>query len=132
MILIYAILFILIQPVVEAVQNNYRPEWSPVVRKLNIPVRIIIGVTWFLTCTSPTIYYVPTGKLIAGYVFVLFMIYDTIWNITSKILGKKISLWYYGDTKWYDQVMTELGSFGWFLKLFVFGPMGVIFLLGWS
>ena len=129
MILIYAILFILIQPIAEAVQNNFKPEWNPVVRKLNIPVRIIIAVTWFFTCTSPTIYYVPTGKLIAGYVFVLFMLYDSTWNLTSIILGKKISIWYYGDTKWYDRTMAKLAEFGWMLKV-ICGTMGICFLLG--
>lgn len=129
MILIYAILFILIQPIAEAIQNNFKPEWNPIVRKLNIPVRIIIAVIWFFTCTSPTIYFVPTGKLIAGYVFVLFMIYDSIWNLTSIILGKKISIWYYGDTKKYDQIMTELAEWGWMIKV-IFGIMGIVFLLG--
>ena len=131
MILIYAILFILIQPIAEAVQNNFKPEWNPAVRKLNIPVRIIIAVVWFFTCTSPLIYYVPTGKLIAGYIFVLFMLYDTIWNLTSKIMGKKISLWYYGDTKWYDRVMYELGEYGWMLKA-IAGIIGICFLLGYN
>ena len=131
MILIYAILFILIQPIAEAVQNNFKPEWNPAVRKLNIPVRIIIAVVWFFTCTSPTIYYVPTGKLIAGYVFVLFMLYDSTWNLTSIILGKKISIWYYGDTKWYDRTMVKLGSWGWMVKI-ICGIVGVVFLLGWE
>jgi hypothetical protein len=130
MILLYAILFILIQPVAEAIQNNYKPGWNKVVRKISIPARIVIGVVWFFACTSPTIYYVPTEKLIIGYIILAFAIYDTAWNLTSIILGKKISLWYYGDTKKYDQIMIKLASFGWFVKG-VCLIVGMVFLLGW-
>lgn len=131
MILLTAILFILIQPIAEAIQNNYRSEWNIIVRKFGWVTRIIIAVIWFLTCTSPAIYYVPTLKLIVGYIFVAFMLYDTVWNITSIILGKDISIWYYGTTKWYDRTMKSLGSFGWILKL-IAGIVGIVFLMGWS
>jgi hypothetical protein len=129
MILIFAILFILIQPVAEAIQNNFKPEWNSTIRKIGIPARIIIGAIWFFTCTSPTIYYVATWRLIVGYIIVAFAIYDTVWNLTSIILGKKIPLWYYGDTKKYDQIMIKLASFGWFVKG-VCLVIGIVFLLG--
>ncbi|HOW41629.1 MAG TPA: hypothetical protein PL123_13875 [Bacteroidales bacterium] len=131
MILIYTILFILIQPVFEAVQNAFKPGWSSIVRIINPAIRIIIGAIWFFTCTSPTIYYVPTWQLIVGYILVCFALYDSIWNLTSIICGKKISIWYYGDTKTYDLVMAELDTFGWMMKavsILVGGSM----LLGWS
>lgn len=131
MILLFAILFILVQPVLEAVQNAFKPQWNPVIRKLSLIVRIAIAVTWFFTCTSPKIYYVPTWQLILGYAFVTFMIYDTLWNLTSIICGKDISIWYYGTTKWYDRQMAKLGSWGWFMK-FVLGIVGIAFLMGWS
>jgi len=131
MILFYAFLFILIQPVFEAVQNAFKPGWNKVVRFINPGVRLGIGAIWFFTCTSPTIYYVPIWQLIVGYILVCFALYDTIWNITSIICGKKISIWYYGDTKWYDRKMTELAEFGWMLKGISL-IVGVCMLMGWS
>jgi hypothetical protein len=131
MILLLAIFFILIQPILEAVQNAFKPEWNPIIRKIGWIIRIAIGVIWFFTCTSPEIYYVETWKLIVGYIFVAFMIYDTVWNLTSIICGKDISIWYYGTTKWYDRKMTKLGSWGWFVKA-IAGTVGIVFLMGWS
>jgi len=57
------------------------------------------------------------------------MIYDIIWNLTSIICGKKISIWYYGDTKWYDRVMTQLAEWGWMMKA-ILGIVGIIHLWG--
>jgi len=130
MILIYAILAILIQPILEAVQNAYKPEWNPVVRKLNPVTRLAIASVWFFAVAIPfDDYYVPIWKLITGYVFVAFMIYDTVWNLTSIICGKKISIWYYGDSKWYDRVMTQLAEWGWMMKA-ILGIVGIIHLWG--
>lgn len=131
MILFYAILFILIQPVFEAIQNAFKPEWNSEVGKINPAIRIILIEVWFFFFTSPTIYYVPMWQLIVGYILVCFALYDSIWNLTSIICGKKISIWYYGTTKWYDRVMYQLGGFGWMLKA-IAGIVGGVFLLGYE
>ena len=50
-------------------------------------------------------------KVLIGYLLLRFALFDIIWNISA---GQ--DLFFYGTTKLYDRVMTELGSWGWFLK----------------
>ncbi len=69
-------------------------------------------------------YYVPLWKQIVGFIFVRFMIFDVAYNLAN---GQRWN--YYGTTKLYDSIMTELGSFGWFVKI-VSGIMGICFLMG--
>ena len=67
---------------------------------------------------------IPIWKLIAGFVFVRFLIFDFIYNVT-----RGLSLWYIGNTKIYDKVMIKLGTWGLFVK-FCCGIVGIVFLIG--
>jgi hypothetical protein len=128
MILLLAIFFIILQQSIEAVANRYYPNFNLVLRKYHL----VIILFYFLLWASLTYFFLYNGtpywKLFLGYWFVACAISDTAWNLTSIIIGIKISIWYYGTTKWWDRTMTKLGSFGWFSKG-VFGIVGIIFLL---
>lgn len=79
---------------------------------------------WFVWALHFDGYFVPVWKMITGFVFVRFAIFDVVWNISR---GMKWN--FYGTTKLYDRILYELGSFGWMLKV-ICGIIGIVFLLG--
>lgn len=89
-------------------------------------IAIFLFGVWFVIAYHFDNYYVETWKLITGFVFVRFMIFDVAWNIARGVKWN-----YYGTTKLYDRTMNRLGGFGWFVKL-VAGIVGVCFLMGWA
>ena len=80
--------------------------------------------SWFIWAIHFDGYYVPTWKIITGFVFVRFALFDVIWNISRGVKWN-----YYGTTKLYDRIMFELAEWGWMLKA-IAGIMGICFLLG--
>ena len=86
---------------------------------------LMFGV-WLVIALQFNEYFVPVVKLILGFIFVRFAIFDIAWN-----LSRGVEWDFYGTTKWYDRVMYELGSFGWFLKA-IAGAVGIVFLMGWE
>lgn len=71
-------------------------------------------------------YFVPVVKMILGFVFVRFAIFDIAWNLSRGVEWN-----YYGTTKLYDRIMYELAEWGWFLKA-IAGAVGIVFLMGWE
>jgi hypothetical protein len=134
MILFWAILFIEFEAITEGIVKKTLPNVSEFLFKewVQNVTALILFLIWFFVIALPfDKYYVPIVKIILGFVFVRFMIFDLTWNIVRICFGDKISIWSYGTTKKYDLFMTKLGSFGWFIK-FVLGCVGIAFLLGIS
>jgi hypothetical protein len=130
MILFLAILLNSIEAVLEAIFNYYDNKLHRVIEKFHVLVVLLFFALWVLTVFWQP-YELGYIRLFLGFWFVRFLVYDFVWNLTTKILGVKISLWYNGSTKFYDRIMKELGGFGWFLKV-IFGIMGICFLMGWD
>jgi hypothetical protein len=133
MILILAILINSIEAVLEAIFNYYDNKLHRVIEKFHILVVLMFFAIWAFS-----VFWIPYEldyiRLFLGFWFVRFLVYDFVWNLTTIILGIKIPLFYNGDgkdNKWYEDIMIELGNFGWFLKV-IFGIMGVCFLMGWD
>jgi hypothetical protein len=128
MLLLYAILFIEFEAIGEALVKRHFPAISGFVFRgwVQWVIAILLFALWFCIALKFDNYFVPTWKIIMGFVFVRFMIFDVSYNIASGLPIK-----YYGTTKLYDRIMTKLGSWGWFVK-FVCGVMGACFLLGYS
>ena len=127
--LILALLLIILPQSFDAVANKYYPDLNKVLRKFNIPIVLLAFLIW-----AALVYFlipndIPYWKLFFGYWFIAFLVSDLAWNLTTILLGTKISIWYYGTTKRYDRVMTKLGSWGWFVKG-ILGIVGIVFLLG--
>lgn len=123
MVLLLAIIVICFEAVAEGLIKRYSPAVSAVLFKWWVQWLIAAGlfVLWFLWALQSDI---PIWKLITGFVFVRFLIFDYVWN-----LSRGVKLNYYGTTKLYDRIMTSLGSWGHFMK-FVLGVVGIVFLLG--
>jgi|WetSurSiteA1Bulk_404760.scaffolds.fasta_scaffold12661_2 hypothetical protein len=127
MILLYAILIILLEAIAEGLLKKH--HLAEFIFKWWMQDIIAIGLfcIWFFTIALPfNGYYVPILKLVIGFVFVRFMIFDLVYNLSA---GNKWN--YYGKRKWYDRQMNKLGSWGWFMKG-VLGIVGVCFLMGWE
>jgi hypothetical protein len=125
--LITALLFILFEAIGEALIKMYRPKLSVIVFKWWLQWIIVIALflIWLFAIALPfDKYYVSTVKLILGFIFVRFLIFDVVWNLTFGVKWN-----YYGTTKLYDRIMSELGGFGWFMKG-VIGLIGILFLIG--
>jgi hypothetical protein len=125
--LITVLIFITFEAITEALIKMYRPKLSAIVFKwwLQWIIAIALFAIWLFAIALPfDKYYVPTIKLILGFIFVRFLIFDLAWNLTFGVKWN-----FYGTTKLYDRIMAELGGFGWFMKL-VIGLIGICFLIG--
>lgn len=125
MLLFYAILFILFEAITEGLIKRYSPVISAVIFKWWMQDLTAFGlfVLWLLYALQFNNYYVPLWKLVTGFVFVRFLIFDVVWNLTRGVKWN-----YYGTTKLYDRIMVKLGSWGWFMKV-VCGIVGIVFLI---
>lgn len=123
MILFYAILFILFEAISEALIKRWRPDSFIFDNVTQWIIAVSLFIIWFIIMYH--LYFIPVAKLIMGFVFVRFMIFDVVYNLTR---GNPIL--YYGTEKWYDRTMAKLGSWGWFMK-FVCGIIGIEFLTQW-
>lgn len=63
--------------------------------------------------------------VVLGYFLLRFALFDLVWNIAA---GQSWD--YYGGTKLYDQIMIELGTWGWMLKG-IAGLWGIAWLMDW-
>ena len=126
MILIYAIAIILIEAVTEGLLKRLNSPINEIIFDAWIQwvIALMFFGSWFIWAIHFDGYYVPTWKIITGFVFVRFTLFDVIWNISRGVKWN-----YYGTTKLYDRIMFELAEYGWMLKA-IAGIMGICFLLG--
>jgi len=127
MILLLALVFICFEAVGETLIKKHYPDsfifkwWSQWI------IAIGLFAIWLFVIALPFDgYYVPVIKLILGFIFVRFLVFDFAYNLT---FGLKWN--YYGTTKLYDRIMTSLGSWGLMMKV-ICGIMGIVFLMGWE
>jgi hypothetical protein len=128
MILIIAIAIILIEAIGEGLLKRFDMGINEIIFDAWIQwvIALMFFGSWFIWAIHFDGYYVPTWKIITGFVFVRFAVFDVIWNISRGVKWN-----YYGTTKLYDRIMFELAEFGWMLKL-ICGIMGIVFLLGYN
>jgi hypothetical protein len=134
MLLITAIIVILFEAIIEGLVKRYSPTISDIIFKWWIQWLIAIGlfVIWLLfalwfNCKgfpNSSNICIPIWKIIIGFIFVRFLIFDTAWNIARGVKWN-----YYGTTKLYDRIMKELDSWGFFMKI-ICGIIGICFLMG--
>ncbi len=124
--MLYAILFILFEAIGEGLLKRYNKADLIFEAWLQWVIALILFGAWFAVAINFEAYYVPLWKLIAGFIGVRFMIFDVAYNLANK------QKWnYYGTTKFYDRIMTELGGWGWMVKI-IGGIVGICFLTGLS
>jgi hypothetical protein len=123
MILLTAVIIILFEAIGEGLLKRFRPDSFIFKWWLQWFIAIGLFALWFFLCDG---YVIEVWKLIMGFVFVRFMIFDIVWNLSRGVKWN-----YYGTTKIYDRIMDKLGSWGWFMKG-VLGIVGICFLMGWS
>jgi hypothetical protein len=120
-----ALLFILVEAITEALIKKRYPQSFIFKGWVQWVIAIGLFLIWLFAIALPfDKYYVSTVKLILGFIFVRFLIFDVVWNLTFGVKWN-----YYGTTKLYDRIMSELGGFGWFMKG-VIGLIGICFLIG--
>jgi len=126
MILTIAILVILTESIGEGILKRFKPTSFIFDNYVQWVIAVFLFALWFIVAYNLDGYYVPTWKIIIGFVFVRFAVFDVIYNLSA---GNK--WYYYGTRKWYDRTMYKLGEFGWMLKG-ISGIIGTIFLLGYE
>jgi putative Mn2+ efflux pump MntP len=124
MILLTAILIILAEAIGEGFLKRFNKASWLFGGFIQWLIAIFLFGVWFVIAYNFDNYYVETWKLITGFVFVRFGIFDVAYNLSN---GQKWN--YYGTTKLYDRLMDRLGGFGIFAKV-VCLIVGVCFLLG--
>jgi len=124
-ILILALSFILFEAIGEGLVKRHFPAVSEVIFKgwVQWLIAIVLFGVWLIITLVCINSYIPVWKLILGFVFVRFLVFDVVWNL---VRGVK---WNYYGNKLYDRIMASLGSFGWFLKA-IWGIVGTCFLMG--
>ena len=126
MVLIIALIVILAESITEALIKKRYPNSFIFKWWLQWIIAFALFLGWFIWALNFDKYYVPTWKLITGFIFVRFAIFDITYNLTSGLKWN-----YYGTTKLYDRIMFQLADWGWFMKA-VLGIMGGVFLYGWD
>ena len=128
MILYTALIVILIEAIGEGLLLRFGSTINEVIFDAWIQwvIALMFFGIWLIWALNFDGYYVPVAKMITGFVFVRFAIFDVAINLAWGVEWN-----YYGVTKGYDRVMYQLGSFGWMLKG-ISGIIGTIFLLGYS
>lgn len=128
MILIYALIIILVEAITEGLLKRFNASINEVVfdNWNQMIIATSLFIVWLIVALDFDGYYVPIWKLITGFVFVRFLLFDIAYN---KANGQKWN--YYGTTKLYDRIMYELGSWGWMMKV-ISGIIGMVFLLGYE
>ena len=128
MILLTAIIIILFEAIGEGLINSSESSFRNFIFKwwMQWIIAIVLFLAWFAYALNYESYYLPVWKLILGFVFVRFMIFDIAYNLSAGLKWN-----YYGRSKLYDRIMYALGSYGWFMKV-VCGIVGVVFLMGWE
>jgi hypothetical protein len=124
MILTTAILIILIEAIGEGILKRFKPTSFIFDNYIQWVIAIFLFALWFIWAYHFDGYYVLVAKLIIGFVFVRFAIFDVAWNIARGVKWN-----YYGTTKLYDRIMFELAEWGWMVKI-ICGIIGVCFLMG--
>ena len=122
MILLFAILFNSLEAVYEGLYDKGIKLWSGIVEFVLKAIIIFVCLNWFAGI-HPMIHYEPLWKTILGFVFIRFLIFDIIYNLTRGLQWN-----YIGNTKIYDKLISKLGGFGWFVRL-ILGIIGIVFLL---
>ena len=122
--LITAITVILFEAIGEGVLKRFKPASFIFDLWVQWVIAIFLFALWFIWAYHFDGYYVPIAKLIIGFVFIRFAIFDVAWNLARGVKWN-----YYGTVKWYDRIMTQLGEYGYMLKA-ICGLIGIIFLLG--
>lgn len=125
--LLSAIIIILFEAVGEGLLKRFnKAEWL-FDNFVQWVVAIALFTIWFLIFALPFDgYYVPVWKIVLGFVFVRFLVFDPAWNIARGVKWN-----YYGTTKLYDRIMFEFAEWGLMMKI-ICGIIGVVFLMGWS
>ena len=128
MILLTALIIILSEAIAEGLVKRHCEKLSDIIFKgwVQWLIAIALFVLWLLYAISFDNYYVPLWKIITGFVFVRFLVFDVVWNIVRGVKWN-----YYGKEKLYDRIMALLGSWGWFIKI-IAGIVGICFLIGWE
>jgi len=123
MILLLTILWHSLEAIADGLYDKGKKTISSIVEFINklVAIGTTAYVTYGVVVGSINI---PVWKLIAGFVFIRFLIFDTIYNLTRGLPWN-----YVGSTKLYDKVLAKTGSWGWFLKA-ILGIVGIAFLLG--
>jgi len=124
MLLLITILFILFEAITEGLILRYCHAVSEVLFLWWVQWLIAMGLfaILFIIALKCNKKHIPVWKLILGFIFVRFLIFDVSFNISA---GQEIFC--YGTTKLYDIIMTSLGSWGWFVKG-ICGIVGTVFL----
>jgi len=126
MVLIIALIVILAEAIGEALIKKRHPDSFIFEWWVQWIIAFALFVGWFIWALNFDKYHVPGWKLITGFIFVRFMIFDITYNLTAGLKWN-----YYGTTKLYDRIMVRLGGWGWWIKLCL-GIIGICFLLGWQ
>ncbi len=123
MILLLAILFILFEAITEGILKRHGLTEFIFLWWVQWIIALMLFAVWLLIVTGFE-NDIPLWKLICGFIFVRFLLFDTAWNLSCGVRWN-----YYGNKKLYDRIMISLASWGWFMKG-VLGIIGIVFLLG--
>lgn len=131
--LLTAILTILIEAITEGLVLRHFKTVSAIIQKgwIQLLIALVLFTVWLVIALDFDKYYVPTWKLIAGFIFVRFLIFDASFNLSA---GLNIN--YIGKKKWYDRFLRLIRDMWgistiWFVRI-ILGVVGTCFLLGIS
>jgi hypothetical protein len=125
MILLFVIFWNVMEAVYEGLYDNGKRLASGIVEAILKAVLVLICMAWFMDIRVFHFADIPYWKLIVGFVFVRYFLFDAVYN---KVRGLKLT--YVGSSKLYDRILQRVGtSYIVFTKVCA-GIVGTFFLLG--
>ena len=125
MILLFTILFNALEAVHEALYDNGKKLLSGIIEAVLKAMVVSIALAWFAGIHLFDLDYIPYWKLLTGFVFVRFLMFDVIYNVT-----RGLPLLFMGSTKLFDRILSKVpASFLAFVRV-VLGIIGICFLIG--
>ena len=125
MILLFTILFNVLEAVHEALYDNGSKLLSGIIEAILKALIVSIALAWFAGIHLFNLDYIPFWKLFTGFVFVRFLMFDVIYNVI-----RGLPLLFMGSTKLFDKIFSKVpASFLAFVRV-VLGIIGICFLIG--
>ena len=126
-VLIMAILLIAFEAIYEGLKARKFHIASEIVEFVYLFLITSVAFLWLLNITWITVWYIPAYKVIIGYIFLRFAIFDFIWNLSA---GQ--SLFYRGKTKLFDKIFAKVPTnFLTFVKIILF-IISIVWLLNYE
>lgn len=102
MLIIFVLFLIIFEAIHEALYDNNHKTLSGIIEFVYLSVITLSILSWLRGLYIFDITYIPFIKIVLGYLFLRFALFDAVYNLL-----RNLPLFYVGDTKLFDKILTR-------------------------